>query len=190
MASDIISADERWLPVPGFEGLYEVSDLGRVRSLDRVVPQANRWGGVSHSLRKGRILKPGRHAGGHLFVCLCNETGHHQIFIHRLVLMAFDRLRPDGMECRHLDGDPTNNRFDNLAWGTRLENMADRTALGEHNPPRGVRNSRAILDEEKVRLIRQEYAFGERKSDIARSLGVHRNVVGKVLSGRTWGWLD
>jgi hypothetical protein len=177
---------EIWKPIPGFVDSYEVSNLGMVRSLDRVVECLNRWGSISRKHLKGRILKPATNEGRHLFVSLGRGN---QEFIHRLVLSAFVRPCGEGEECRHLDGNPANNRLENLAWGTRLENMADRKILGEENPPRGERSARATLTEAKVRHIRREMRSGRSYADIGREIGATRNAVRKVAVGSTWGWL-
>lgn len=95
---------ERWLPAAGFEGRYEISDAGRVRNLH------------------GLVLKTSRTNKGYLRV-----LGR---FVHRLVLEAFIGPCPSGMECRHLDGNPSNNRLENLLWGTPLENANDRRRHG------------------------------------------------------------
>jgi len=178
--------DEEWRPIDGHEGAYEVSNQGRVRSLDREVERPNRWGSISIDKRKGRVLKAVSHQGGHLFVQLGRKNPH---FVHRLVLAAFVRQRLDGEECRHLDGNPKNNRVENLAWGTRFENMADRKLLGEENPPRGTRNPRAKFAESDIHYIRQQTKLGRSFAQVARDIGASRAAVGKVAMGYTWSWL-
>ena len=110
---------ERWLPVVGYEGAYQVSDLGRVRSLDRMIVDS-----VGHRyFRAGRILRQVTLKGtGH---CRVTLPGGIQGYVHRLVLEAFVGPAPDGMEACHNDGDPTNNRLDNLRWDTRSANNTD-----------------------------------------------------------------
>lgn len=88
-----------------------------------------------------------------------------------------------------MDGNPTNNVVSNLAWGTRFENIADRSRLGEHNPPYGTRNHRAVLNETKVQYIRRESRHGRSYSAIGRDLSVSPNVVRSAAIRRTWGWL-
>lgn len=117
---------ERWLPVVGFEGQYEVSDLGRVRSLDRLLPwkRTLRTGTVVDCLRRhaGRILVPQAQEAGHLWVQLGRGA---QVYVHHVVLEAFVGPQPLGHVGLHWDDDPSNNRLLNLRWGTRSDNYAD-----------------------------------------------------------------
>lgn len=109
---------EHWLPVPGYEGIYEVSNLGRIKS---------------HHYREDRILRPGGHPSGHLFVNLCRDGNPKRAGVHQVVARAFVGERPDGYEVRHLDGDPTNNAATNLAYGTHADNMNDRRTHGTNH---------------------------------------------------------
>lgn len=116
--------NERWRPVVGFEGLYEVSDLGRVRSLDRTVWCEGPVKGRYPSFKKGRVLRPGPMASGHLSVVLGREAGSKTI--HSLVATAFIGPCPAGLEVRHLDGNPANNKLGNLEYSTRSRNTQDK----------------------------------------------------------------
>jgi hypothetical protein len=110
---------ESWLPVVDWEGFYEVSDLGRVRSVvDRVRHPA-------------KVLNPWIVGVGYRRVDLRDGRRSSQ-FVHQLVLEAFVGPCPEGMEVCHNDGDPTNNRLDNLRYGTRTGNMQDRTRHGRN----------------------------------------------------------
>lgn len=121
---------EQWRPVVGWDGVYEVSDFGRVRSVDRTVTY--RDGRVRRY--PSRVLAVGHHGIGHEHVVLCYDGRNETRQVHLLVMAAFVGPAPDGMECLHLDGDPTNNRLDNLRWGTRSENNYDRVRHGrDHN---------------------------------------------------------
>lgn len=113
--------DETWRPVLGFEGIYEVSDLGRVRSVDRVAVRSN---GRRHTVR-GKIRAAKRMPKGHLAVTLVHSGKLHNRTIHRLVLESFVGSRPPAAVARHLNGDPADNRLTNLAWGTASENQRD-----------------------------------------------------------------
>lgn len=119
-----MSAVEAWRAVPGYEGTYEVSDLGRVRSLDRIKRDGRRW--------HGRMMRLIPHERGYLTVKLCRDNTCRMWFVHRLVLMAFVGEAPAGSEARHLDGDSSNAALANLAWGTHSENMLDQVRHGRH----------------------------------------------------------
>lgn len=120
----MIIDSERWLPVPGYEDLYEVSDLGRVRSF-------HRWGdGKRGDLRKLVTQK----SSGHLQIALSGKDGRKKTFrVHQLVLLAFAGPCPDGLETLHGDGNPANNVLTNLRYGTRAENHQDRLRHGDNH---------------------------------------------------------
>lgn len=109
---------ERWLPVPDYEGLYEVSDQGRVRSLPRATTS-------------GRILKQGYTNMGYLFVSLSNGKRTSR-GVHRLMGLAFLPNPDDLPQVRHLDDDKNNNHLSNLAWGTTSHNGLDAVRNGVH----------------------------------------------------------
>ncbi len=134
---------ERWRNVIGYEGLYQVSNLGRVRSLDRVVP--HRWCGTVRL--KGRILSlaPNITRGkvDALKVNLSQGGTTTVRKVHRLVLEAWVGPCPDGCEGCHNDGDPTNNIISNLRWDTHKNNGLDRRKHGT-NCGRPVRRSDGV----------------------------------------------
>lgn len=118
---------ERWLPVVGFEGLYEVSDMGRVRSLDRVLPyeRVDQYSGRVLQIdrrRRGQLLQPGRKPSGHVSVALGRGQSRD---VHVLVLEAFVGPCPEGKEALHGNDVGNDNRLANLRWGTRSENVFD-----------------------------------------------------------------
>ena len=117
-----MSNAEKWLPVAGFEGLYEVSDQGRVKSLDRWATRSD--GKRQHILTKLLKAFPNG-ASNHQRVDLRKEGKTYPRQVHRLVMESFVGPYPDGQEIRHLDGDPTNNALSNLAYGTRSDNLYD-----------------------------------------------------------------
>ena len=115
---------ETWKPINGFPG-YLVSDHGRVLSGDRP-DTCGRW-------RTGRILRQLTDEHGYRRVTLYRGGESYNRKVHSLVLEAFIGPRPAGLETRHLDGDPANNRITNLRWGTRSENVADVLRHGTHH---------------------------------------------------------
>lgn len=116
-AEEIMSETEQWRPVPGWEGKYEVSSDGRVMSLSRFTSTGQPVGGFA--------LTPRLNKYGHLNVGLHLNGKASNQYIHRLVMLAFVGPCPDGQEVLHRDGIPTNNRLDNLSYGTRSQNVQD-----------------------------------------------------------------
>jgi hypothetical protein len=171
---------ERWLPVPGYEGFYEVSDRGRVKSLARV---ARRRDGKPQPIPE-KILKPLANPSGHLKAVLRCGGHRKESYVHRLVLQAFVGPCPEGMECCHNDGNPANNRLENLRWGTRASNMADKLKHGTHQ--RGERNGQAKLTQADVLAIRADPRL---QWEIAADHGVDRTVVSDIKQRKTWAWL-
>lgn len=110
---------ETWLPIPGYEGTYEVSDLGRIRSRPR-------------ERTRGDILKTPPNKRGYPEVHLYGDN-RRTWHVHVLVCLAFLGPCPDGLEIRHYDDDKSNLALTNLSYGTRSENVLDRVRLGTHN---------------------------------------------------------
>ena len=113
---------ETWLKIPSQEG-YEVSDFGRVRSVDRTVVTVH----GHERVYGGRVLRPGKTRSGHLTVA-CGKGNSR--YVHDLVLEAFVGPRPPGMECLHEDDVSNDNRLERLRWGTRSENVKEAYANG------------------------------------------------------------
>jgi len=130
---------ETWKDIPGYEGQYQVSTLGNVRSLDRKILCEGKVNAKYLSTRKGKILRPGRSSSGHLTVSLGKNNSRS---VHLLVLFTFVGWKEsDGVECLHINGVPFDNRVENLRWGTRSENMIDAYAHGA----RDMEKNRAAL---------------------------------------------
>lgn len=111
---------EEWRKIVGYEGLYEVSSLGRVRSLDRYVKTCYE----AYKLQKGKILNPGKNTNGYLQVVLHCNGKYKKCLVHRLVSQAF-LPNPDNLpEVNHKDEDKTNNRVENLEWCTAKYNLS------------------------------------------------------------------
>lgn len=123
---------ERWLPVVGYEGLYEVSDLGRVRSLDRILTTHR----GHRQMARGRVLQPWTYNKPdrlpYPIVQLCRQGRCKKQHIHRLVLNAFVGPRPEGLYGCHNDGDVSNNALTNLRWDTPSSNCYDTVRHGHH----------------------------------------------------------
>lgn len=167
---------EEWRAVPGYEGAYEVSSLGRVRSLDRVVESPTAKRGYP-KLMRGRLLKPQRHSAGYLHVGLSRRIR----IISHLVLEAFRGPRPDGEEACHNNGDKWNNVLGNLRWGTHTYNCADRVAHG--TSPDGEQNAMCKLSLAEVVAIRARYG-PETQRALGAEFGVVQGHVSRIVTGR------
>jgi hypothetical protein len=179
---------ERWLPVVGYEGLYEVSDQGRVRGLPRLVK--GKLG--SQRLQPGKVLSPALHRNGYLVVILQNDRRRpdgkklrYKQGVHRLVASAFLGECPEGMECCHINGIPSDNRVSNLRWDTRTGNQRDRVKHGTSN--QGERCGKAKLTKDQAVEIRRIYtgAYGQ-KAALARRYGVTHEAIRALVAGKTW----
>lgn|SRR5215203_122932 len=156
---------ENWLPVVGFEGLYEVSDHGNVKNY--------RTGKIKSSQKMQRTE--------HRWVMLWRGNSQKNMRVHRLVLIAFKGHPPDGHECRHLDGNAANNVLTNLCWGTPTENQADRALHGTSN--RGEQCAAAKLTEDQVRAIKKDPRL---QRIIAKEYGVLPAQISRIKAGLRW----
>jgi len=125
-----VTAPEQWLPVVGWEGLYEVSDQGHVRSLDRLITPRS---GKRPYLRRGRVLRSDFPSARYRVVQFHAEGVKIMRYVHALVLEAFDGPCPEGEEARHGVAGQLDDSLGNLCWGTRGENERDKVRDGTHN---------------------------------------------------------
>ena len=173
---------ETWVAIEGMEGAYEVSDLGRVRSLDRVVRHC--LGG--DSLRRGRILKQSCGKNGYPSVSLSASSEERTHKVHRLVATHFLPARsPDLPEVNHKDFDRTNNAVSNLEWIDREGNVRHARVGGRckatTNPKRAKK-----LTLNAVASIRADRIAGATLAVIGLKHGVSGSTVGKVVRGERW----
>lgn len=136
-----------------------------------------------------RPLKPYVKVNGRYMVSVWTPTGQRKVMqVHRLVLAAFVGPCPDGMEACHNDGDPSNNRPENLRWDTRVSNMADTLTHGTRN--HGEVNGKSKISAETVGEIRRRLAASESQRSIARAVGLTQPQVSNIHRGKSWGHLS
>ena len=159
---------EIWKAVVGYEGMYEVSDLGRVRN------------------RRGRILRLHENTHGYLSVGIYSLGGsaRRTRMIHTLVLEAFVGPRPDNMEACHGTGGRHDNSLGNLRWGTKVENMADKHRDG--TMPFGEINGNARLTTKEVLEIRNLAGEGRSFRSLAQQYEVTKRTISLVVRRKTW----
>lgn len=155
-----------WTEVPGWPGIAASRD-GRVRG------------------RSGRVLKPYATNTGHRYVLIPQPGGRgtpgRKLWLHHAVLLAFVGPRPEGQEGRHLDDDSGNNAVENLAWGTRSENIADRLRNGRHLV--GEASPSAVLTSGAVAAIRRDPRSSRA---VGAAYGVSHTTVQKIRRGEKW----
>lgn len=180
MANNTIPSEERWLPVPGYEGIYEVSDMGRVKSL----PRKEMRGGHLRS-RSGRILRPQSSPSGHKHVILCRDAVKTMRRIHVLVMEAFVGPRPSPeIVVAHCNGVPSDNRLVNLRYATQSENLQD---MREHGTLMlGGKNHKTTITADDVLEMRQLRKSGESLKSLASKFGVCQSTVSNVCRYITW----
>ncbi len=120
--------NENWRPIPNWEGMYSVSDLGRIRSESRVV---NRSDGKTQAVPCAILKTPGD-SKGYKHTNLYRNNKGTVCYVHRAVGEAFIGPLPVGQVCRHLNGNPSDNRLQNLSYGTDSDNKFDSVAHGTH----------------------------------------------------------
>lgn len=180
---------ERWRPVKNFEGFYEVSNLGRVRSVDRTVTSRNRWGPIEKHLR-GKILSQATGSYGYLVVTMSRDGRERPYRVHLLVGEAFLGPRPPGHDIRHGPRGRQANAAADLCYGTRAENEQDKIRDGTFRHGGDGRAGEAAnhvkLTWAIAREIRRRRAAGERPSALAREFNTTPSTVYYIASNRQW----
>lgn len=162
--------EEEWRSVIGFEGVYEVSNLGRVK---RVL----RTSGTRHD-----FMTPTPDSTGRLFVNLRYHKQRKNAQVHRLVLTAFMGPCPSGLVACHNDGNPSNNNLNNLRWDTQSSNMADRWRHG--TVPCGAKSHLAKLSEAQARYVLARRDLSTK--NLAQIFDVDQATIRRIRRGATW----
>ncbi len=165
--------DEEWRPIKGYEGKYEVSNYGRVKSVSNI-----------HHSQVGKIMKPWEGNKKYLYITLIKDRKKKTYAIHRLVLEAFVGERPEGKQCAHWDGNPHNNNVSNLRWATAKENCADRDRHGR--TAKGEKQGSAVLDEKAVKSIMKLKDSGMSKYEVGHLACVSYSTIERIWNGEGW----
>ena len=163
-----------WKPILGYEGSYEVSNDGQVRSLDRVTTRAD---GRKYQL-KGKLCSQAMISRGYTKVTLFKDGKRKLHYVHRLMAVAF--FGPSDELVRHLDDDKAHNHIENLAYGSALDNHQD-----------AIRNGKKLMKliPADVKLVRLLLAFGWSQRHIAEVVGVSLKTISNIALNRKWTWV-
>lgn len=180
MADDTLprlDAGEKWKAVPGYEGRYLVSSYGRLYSVPRRIEKQHPSGTVFSVWWKGGLRKLRPDSYGYPCAYFGRLPGplHNGVQIHTVVLLTFVGAKPQGSDVRHLDGDIKNNRLDNLAYGTRTQNILDARKSGKPWKK---------LTIEQAREIRELKWYGFSARVLAEAYGVSVSALNKIVYGR------
>ncbi|HGH0795735.1 NUMOD4 domain-containing protein [Staphylococcus pseudintermedius] len=177
--NDYIIDEEVWKDVVGYEGYYQVSNKGRVRSLGRFVKNDN-----SDVVRffKGKILKQSQNPYGYPRVSFSKNNVNKKFLVHRLVMQAFFVDFDEELEVNHIDGVKTNNSFENLEMVTTIDNIRHAHKIGL------IKKYGKKLNENDVLKIRKLYANTPNitHQEIADKFGVSDVSISKILRNTTW----
>lgn len=172
---------EVWQAIPEYEGLYEASSLGRIRSLDRNIHC--RDGSVKRY--SGRLLQPQLMSTGYLTVQLSKGGIATHCLIHRLVAMAFLQNHDGLEEVNHKDGVKKNNALPNLEWMSRVRNIRHAMGMGLIQGM-GELNPAAKLTDAQVQQIKELSRYGLHPGELAHAFGVKKSTITDIQLCRTW----
>jgi len=164
--------------IPNFP-TYRITKGGRVWS-------------TKGNYENGQWMKLQTSCSGYLYVKLRKCSKYYHCLIHRLVLETYVGPCPEGMQCRHLNGNPQDNHLENLCWGTPKENHADAI---RHKTHQGLKNHGEMsnfskLTEQKVKLIHNLYHSGaDSQQGLADAFGISQHCVQTIVTKKTWGYL-
>ena len=172
---------EIWKDVIGYEGLYQVSNLGNVKSLERIVYEKN----GNSRIVKDRILRPSINRYGYHCVRLYKQSSGKTFSIHRLVCLSFLGQNIEKQYVNHIDGNKANNDLKNLEWCTIKENNIHCYKAGLKKASKGDSHYRSKITEEQAKEIKYGYK-GLTQNQIARLYGINRQSISKIRLGLNW----
>lgn len=180
---------EIWKDIPEFKGHYQASTLGRFRSVKRIINQKTSKGNGFHDrVMKGKIITPFFWKDGYVTVMLGRKK---TCSAHRIIAQTFIANPKNKPQVNHINGKKHDNRVNNLEWVTQSENEIHSISIGLRNPFRGKHNPKVILNEKKIRLIREDCKL-RRYGDLtrnARKFNVSPTTILDILTGKSWSYV-
>ncbi len=174
---DMAKVKEIWLDIIGFDGYYQISNKGRLKSLPR-------WGSP-----KTNILETANNGKGYLITAIGYKRKLKSFVIHRLVAIYFV-VNPDPInykEINHIDGNKKNNHASNLEWSSRSKNVQHAFDTGLKFGYKGSKHPKSILNEEQVLLIRSKHVFRKYSHvTLAKEFSVSKSTIKHILARESW----
>lgn len=171
---------ETWKPIPEWEGLYEVSNFGRVKSLFN-----GRW-----NIYREKILSPRQNSSGYMTVILCRRGFRKTVHVGRLVLSAFVAKMPPDIQCNHLDGNTQNNSLKNLEWVNQSGNMRHRFDVLHRGNPRGEQHGNSRFTEKEIVAIRRLKKNGITQLELSKLFGCSKSAIKHIVRRRSWSHVE
>lgn len=176
-----VSPLEEWRDIPGWEGFYQVSTHGQVRSLTREEVTNNQWGQFKR-VKSGRVLKPQTRKDGYVTVRLKDRARGETYLVHRLVALTFlPQQQQHGQEVCHNNGNKADNSVANLRWDTRKNNHADKKRHGTSLI--GSKNPGSKLTEAQVIAIRKSNLS---QKALALEYEVCQQLISQIKKQKIW----
>lgn len=184
--ADADYSNEIWKDIPGYEGWYQASSEGRIKSLARSTPTRNRWGPCTYN-KPDQIIRGRLDEDGYRRMKLCVSGKTKDEFAHKLVALAFHGERPTPKhEVAHWNGVRLDNAPANLRWATVKENAQDKVRHGATADQFGERHSHNKLTDDQVREIRQARQTYGVCVHLSKQFGVTPQTIGKIRRRERW----
>lgn len=182
---------ETWKDITEYEGVYQISNLGRVKSLSRY-----KNGIHGKHMTKEKILKRLINKGGYSYIVLNYKKNRKHMLVHRLVVCEFLENKFNKKYVNHKDGNKINNDIKNLEWVTASENSSHAFRLGLRKPTLGLINGMAKFSENEILLIREMFENKQliedghsiciNKKEVAKIFGTTHKYIDSILKRRVW----
>lgn len=170
--------EETWKDVVSYEGIYQVSNLGRIKSVPRKDRRGHPW--------SGRIMKPDITANGYCQILLSKDGVKEKRYVHHLVMESFVGTRPDGKQVNHINGDKTDNSIVNLEYCTSSENHFHSYRVLGKQAAWGDKQGNAKLTKEQVLTIRSEHANKITGRKLAKMFNVDEATISAIVLRKIW----
>ena len=175
--------NEIWKDIPDYEGYYQASNLGKIRSLDRKILRSNN---KKHILLRGKVLKPKKCNDNYLHVSLLKDNTIKYITVHRLIALTFIKQIKLKKCVNHINSIRYDNRLENLEWVNHKENTAHMFRNNRNPNQKGEKHGMSKLTNDDILEIRLLYEKGIKQNKIAEKYKVSKTLICKIVNRLNW----